>query len=157
MVSIFEKAVTIKAAVVTSICPSKLVGQTDERYFIINNIPRKSKVDSFDEELRKYDIWLKITDLSDPRVQGAIKGYVEASKVLKSVSAHNDDEFLHVNNPISPPAHQMFRGLVGGAASRQPDSPGQSAPMFGGGSSPMKLAGGRVEESKHQGAARLDN
>ena len=113
----------------------------------MDNIPRKDKLGSFYEELRKYDIWLRITDFSDPRVQGAIKGYVEGSKVLhRAAAAQNDDEVLHVNNLMSPPAQQMSRGVVGGAASRQPDSPGHSTAMFGGGSSPMKLEGGIVEE-----------
>ena len=46
------------------------------------------------------------------------------------------------------PTAQQVRGL---------DSPSESTAKFGGGSSPRRITFGRAEESKHQGAARLDN
>jgi hypothetical protein len=154
MVSIIEKATN--KVVVSSISASKLEEYGNHRMFILNHLPSKNISGSLDQEVDKYRLALEINNFSDPQFKGAIRGYLEGSNFIRA--RDNDDEFLLATSPMSPPAQQMFRN-VGGAASPQPDSSSHSTPTFFGAVStiPIKLEGGRDEESKHQGAARLDN
>ena len=155
MVSIIEKATN--KVVVSSISASKLEEYGNHRMFILNHLPSKNISGSLDQEADKYRLALDINNFSDPQFKGAIRGYLEGSNFIRA--RDNDDEFLLATSPMSPPAQQMFRGVVGGAASPQPDSSSHSTPTFFGAVStiPIKLEGDRVEESKNQGAARLDN
>ena len=91
MLSIIDKVT--RQVVVASIRPSELENAPNERLFILQHIPRILINDgSLDLEASKYEIVLNITNFRDPKVQGAIKGYLEGSKVLRE---RDDDEFLH--------------------------------------------------------------
>jgi hypothetical protein len=151
MLSIIDKVT--HQVVVASIRPSELENAPNERFFILQHIPRNLINDgSLDLEASKYEIVLNITNFKDPLVQGAIRGYLEGSKVLRD---RDDDEFLHASNPMGPP--QLMFGA--GAANTQvqgPDSQVHSSPKFRGTPSPSQMASGRVEESKHQGGVRLN-